>query len=85
MGAIAGFFGQYAWWMDLGSHFRVQYVIFFAILAVGYALGKKKYLAFGALFFALVNAVSIAMFLLPPIKTGDAPNSFPFELTCIPP
>ena len=28
-GTIAGFIGKYAWWLDLGSHFRVQYAVFF--------------------------------------------------------
>ncbi len=65
LGTIAGFFGQYAWWMDLGSHFRAQYVVFFAVLAACYGLGRKSRWAFGALALAFVNAVPVAMFLLP--------------------
>ncbi len=64
-GTIAGFLGQYAWWMDLGSHFRVQYAILFTFLTIYYALCKKKRWALGALSLAFVNAMPVAMFLLP--------------------
>jgi endonuclease/exonuclease/phosphatase (EEP) superfamily protein YafD len=68
IGSVGGFFGQYAWWLDIGSHFRVQYVIFLAVMAVCYFTGKKIRWALGALFFAVLNALPVAAFLLPPAE-----------------
>jgi endonuclease/exonuclease/phosphatase (EEP) superfamily protein YafD len=82
LGTIAGFFGQYAWWMDLGSHFRAQYAVFFALLTACYALGKKNRWAFGALCLAFVNAVPVAMFLLPR-ATAEPASSASFRAMLI--
>jgi endonuclease/exonuclease/phosphatase (EEP) superfamily protein YafD len=55
IGSLAGFVGRYAWWLDLGAHFRVQYTVLFALLAVCYAVGRKKWWAVGALCLMLLN------------------------------
>jgi endonuclease/exonuclease/phosphatase (EEP) superfamily protein YafD len=70
--SLLGFVGQIAWWMDLGSHFRVQYTIFFGFLAVAYAAGKKKRWACGALVLTVINALPVAIFLLPLARTLPA-------------
>lgn len=74
--SLAGFFGQYAWWLDIWSHFRVQYFAGFAVLGLCYSFGKRKRLAVAALCLAAINAVPVIAFLLPPASraadTGDA-------------
>lgn len=64
-GTIAGFLGRYAWWLDLGSHFRIQYTIFFLLLALLYAAGRQRRWAVAALLMAVVNGAPVAAFLLP--------------------
>lgn len=70
LGTIAGLFGQYAWWMDICSHFRVQYVACFAFAAVCCVVGKKKRWVWAAVVLAVVNVLPVAMFLIPPARTG---------------
>lgn len=42
IGSVAGFLGQFAWWLDIGSHFRIQYTLLFALLALCYLFRKKR-------------------------------------------
>ena len=69
---LAGFFGSQAWWLEILSHFRAQYVLFFLLLAGLYALGRKHRWTAGALGLAGVNALPIALFLLPPVAMPPA-------------
>ncbi len=64
--SAAGFFGRFAWWLDIGSHFRVQYAVGFAALAICYIAGKKKRWAAAALCFAVLNVIPVIAILLPP-------------------
>lgn len=66
--SAAGFWGQFAWWLDIGSHFRVQYALGFAALALCYFVGGKKRWAVAALCVCLLNAAPIVAFLLPPAR-----------------
>jgi len=66
--SIGGFFGHYAWWLDIGSHFRVQYTIGFAAMAVCYALGRKKRWTLCAFCMAFLNVLPVITLLLPPTK-----------------
>ena len=63
--SLAGFFGALAWWLDILSHFRVQYALGFLLLAGLFVLGRKWRAAAGALALALVNALPVLFFLLP--------------------
>jgi endonuclease/exonuclease/phosphatase (EEP) superfamily protein YafD len=65
IGSVAGFFGQFAWWLDIGSHFRVQYTALFALLALCYMVGKKPRWALACLAFCIVNAVPVAAYIFP--------------------
>lgn len=75
LGTLAGFFGRYAWWLDLGSHFRPQYTALFAALALGCAAARRWPAAGGALALALLNGALLLPFLplrpsLPPAPGG---------------
>jgi endonuclease/exonuclease/phosphatase (EEP) superfamily protein YafD len=63
--SLAGFFGRFAWWADLCSHFRLHYLLIFAVLAIGYGLAKRKTAALLFLALALVNLVLVLGVLLP--------------------
>lgn len=65
VGSLAGFLGDFAWWMDLGSHFRVQYVLLFSVLGVCFWLGRRRRWAFTYLTLAIINAIPISLYLLP--------------------
>ena len=69
---LASFFGAHAWWLEILSHFRAHYVLFFLLLAGLYALGRKHRWTAAALALAGVNALPIALFLLPPATTPPA-------------
>lgn len=75
IGSLSGFFGRYAWWMDLGSHFRIQYVVLFAVLSACYFVGKKNRWAIACLFMAVVNVAPVLAFIVPRIAydAGDSP------------
>ncbi len=63
--SLAGFFGRFAWWADLCSHFRLQYLLIFAVLAIGYGLARRKAAAWGFLALALINLILVLGVLLP--------------------
>ena len=65
LATVAGFLGRFAWWLDLASHFRVQYFLFFVVMAVCCGLGGKRRWALGAVALAVVNAAPVCAFLFP--------------------
>lgn len=66
IGSISGFFGQYAWWLDIGSHFRIQYTFIFLVLTLCYLSGKKWKWALACFAVVIINAAPVVAFLLPP-------------------
>lgn len=70
--SLAGFLGPFSWWLEILSHFRMQYAICFLILAGLYALGRKWKPMAGACAMALVNALPVLLFLLPPAPAAPA-------------
>jgi endonuclease/exonuclease/phosphatase (EEP) superfamily protein YafD len=74
--SAAGFFGRFAWWLDIWSHFRVQYAFGFAALAICYLLGRKPRWGLAASLFFVLNAVPVIALLLPSARLsgshGDA-------------
>ena len=65
LGSVAGFLGRHAWWLDIGSHFRVQYTILFAVLAACYLVGKKRGWTLACLVLAIVNFIPVATYRFP--------------------
>lgn len=64
--SLAGFLGELAWWLEILSHFRVQFALCFLLLAMVFAAGRKTRPAASALALALVNALPVLLFRLPP-------------------
>ncbi len=56
---VAGFFSTEGWWMDLSSHFRVQYFFVQLVCLIFFMLGRKWSFVTLAAFFALLNAKEI--------------------------
>jgi len=75
-GTIAGFLGPLAWWLDLFSHFRVQYALFFAFLALCCVVTKRWKAALAALAICLINVAVFAPLFIPhrdnPVSSGPA-------------
>jgi endonuclease/exonuclease/phosphatase (EEP) superfamily protein YafD len=65
LGTIAGFLGPLAWWLDLGAHFRVQYVLMFAALMVFYGVARKWKWVGGSAVFFLINLIPVLLLLWP--------------------
>ena len=65
LGSVAGFFGQYAWWLDIGSHFRVQYTALFALLAICYLVGMNPRWALASFAFCIINAIPVVAYIFP--------------------
>ncbi len=74
--SLAGFLGAFAWWLDIASHFRVQYALAFLLLAAVFALGRRKRPALLSLALAALNALPLVLFLLPP-AIPPPPSSIP--------
>lgn len=74
LGSVAGFFGRYAWWLDIGSHFRVQYTILFALLAACYLVGRKRGLALFWLLLAVINFMPVAAYRFPSRAYDQVPG-----------
>ena len=70
--SLAGFFGAGAWWLEILSHFRVQYALGFLLLALVFALCRKWRGFAGALVLALVNAGPVLLLLWPPAPPPPA-------------
>lgn len=64
-GTVAGFLGPLAWWLDLFSHFRVQYALFFAFLALCCVVARRWKAALAALVVCLINVVVFAPLFIP--------------------
>ena len=73
--SLAGFLGSYSWWLEILSHFRVQYALCFLLLAALFALGRKWRGAAGALAMALINMGPVLLFLLPRAPLAPASGS----------
>lgn len=73
--SLAGYFGSCTWWLEILSHFRVQYTLCFLALAAIFALGQKWRAVAGALALALLNSGPVLIFLWPftTAPSGDAP------------
>lgn len=67
--SVLGFLGEFHWALDICSHFRVQYFLFFAVSALLLLVPGKRWAAalFGA--FAWVNGAVIL-----PLYFGEAPG-----------
>jgi endonuclease/exonuclease/phosphatase (EEP) superfamily protein YafD len=70
--SLAGFLGAFTWWLEILSHFRVQYALCFAALALLFASGRKWRRTACALALALVNALPVLIFRLPPAPSPPA-------------
>ena len=70
--SLAGFFGAWAWWLDILSHFRVQYALGFLLLALVFALGRKWRGCAGAILLALINAAPVLLHRWPPAPPAPA-------------
>ena len=69
----AGFFGAYAWWLDLFDHFRVQGAIAGIVLTLVALIVRKRAVAVTALVPALLNVGVMAPAYGDAAPTGDAP------------
>jgi endonuclease/exonuclease/phosphatase (EEP) superfamily protein YafD len=58
---VCGFFGRFSWFLDLFSHFRVQYMLGLIVLGVALFIGHRRQTATVFLMLALVNL----LFVLP--------------------
>ena len=76
--SLAGFLGAWTWWLEILSHFRVQYALCFLLLALAYAAGGKWRGFVGALSLALINAAPVFLFLWPPAAPAP-PNQTVFR------
>lgn len=73
-GTIAGFLGRFAWWLELASHFRVQYFLLLALMAIVLAILRKPAAAGLCAGLAAVNFALIVPLYLggPPPPPGAA-------------
>ena len=77
LATLFGFLGKYSWFLDLFSHFRVQYLISLTILSTLLFLSRRRRTAIAFLGFALVNLV-----LILPLYFGGQ-NTAPEDSTII--
>ncbi len=56
---LFGFLGQWSWFLDLFSHFRVQYMIGLAVLCFLLLIGRRRRIAATFLGFACINLVLV--------------------------
>lgn len=68
---ILGFLGRVSWFTDLFSHFRMQYLLGLAGLALIFALGRRWGMAVLFLGFAGINLWTVAPFYLPPPSSAE--------------
>lgn len=59
LGAVAAFFGQWVWWLDVVANFRVQYLVALTVLGVLLMVGKWRRTGSGVLLVAAVNLVVV--------------------------
>lgn len=75
MGTVAGWFGEWAWWLDLGAHFKVQYAAVFCVLCAGLAWERRWVWAAAAACLAGVNLAPVRPFL--PFAGQPGPDAAP--------
>ncbi|MGD9780846.1 MAG: endonuclease/exonuclease/phosphatase family protein [Kiritimatiellia bacterium] len=73
--SLAGFLGSYSWWLEILSHFRLQYALGFLLLSAIFALGRKWRGFAGALILASINAAPVLLFLWPPAPAAPPADS----------
>ncbi len=60
---VAGWFGEHAWWLDLGAHFKFIYLLVFCLVAAAYAWDRRWLIALGAAGFAGANLLPLLPYL----------------------
>jgi endonuclease/exonuclease/phosphatase (EEP) superfamily protein YafD len=73
---ITGFLGRRGWFLDLTSHFRVQYFVLLALAAVCFLILGRWWGAAVALAFALVNGVVIVPRFIPLARAASNGNAY---------
>ncbi|MDD5708245.1 MAG: endonuclease/exonuclease/phosphatase family protein [Kiritimatiellae bacterium] len=58
-GTLLGFAGRFSWFLDLFSHFRVQYLLGLIVLTIVLFIGHHRKTAYAFLIFAGINLVTI--------------------------
>lgn len=72
---LAGFLGSYAWFLDLSSHFKIQYIIILSFLTL-YTIIKRQPIASIAFGLCLVINISlVAPLFMPQPKIATASGS----------
>lgn len=73
LATVAGFFGRFWWVLDLAAHFRVQYLLFLASLALCLAFARRFRVSAALAGFAAVNLVLVAPLYLgkPAVPTDE--------------
>lgn len=59
LGTVAGWYGEYAWWLDAWVHFKVGYVAIFCLVALFQALARRWVVAGAAVALAAWNLVPL--------------------------
>jgi endonuclease/exonuclease/phosphatase (EEP) superfamily protein YafD len=62
LATLFGFLGRFSWFLDLFSHFRVQYLAGLGVLGLLLLLGRRRKMAATLLGFACVNLVLVLPF-----------------------
>lgn len=62
---VVGIFGRFNWFLEMTTHFRLQYLLLLAVAALAFLLGRHYRYALAAGLFASVNLVFIIPFYLP--------------------
>ena len=73
---VLGFLGQWSWFCDLFSHFRVQYLAGLLGVSIFLLIGKHNKTAFLCFAFALVNLYCVAPVFL--LKAKISPLDYPY-------
>lgn len=69
---VAGFLGRWSWFLDLFSHFRVQYALGLLVAGGLLLLGRRRRTAAGFLVLACVNlATVLPLYLASPGASGE--------------
>jgi endonuclease/exonuclease/phosphatase (EEP) superfamily protein YafD len=71
VGTILGFLGRFSWFLDLFSHFRVQYMLGLLALGVVLFIGRRRRTATAFLVLACVNLVPVLPLYLGKPKMPD--------------
>jgi endonuclease/exonuclease/phosphatase (EEP) superfamily protein YafD len=75
---VAGFAGGLAWYLDLASHFRVQYALILGVAGLAAALGRRLVVAGAAVALAVANLAVFA-----PAWDDTSDGGRPLELTVL--